>query len=141
MTVSIGRDLCEKQDLTPFSLLCRYVERNPVAAGMVSTAQGWPWSSFRAHLFRAAMLPWLDSDGLHGHLLERPVVGTRDRQRAAQQYADLVANLIGTDAPFWQEGLREEGLRQQVLLSDEAFALVMARAIGLRVQTHGAPSR
>ena len=65
--------------------LCRYVERNPVAAGMVGTAQEWPWSSYRAHVCVAATPPWLDSDGLHGYLLGRPVVGARDRQRATQQ--------------------------------------------------------
>jgi len=27
----------------------RYVERNPVAAGLVAQAQDWPWSSARAH--------------------------------------------------------------------------------------------
>lgn len=96
--------------------LCRYVERNPVAAGMVGTAQEWPWSSYRAYVCVAATPPWLDSDGLQVYLLGRPVVGARDRQRAAQQYAALVANANGTEAPFWQEGFR-----QQVFLGDEAF--------------------
>ena len=111
--------------------LCRYVERNPVAAGMVGTAQEWPWSSYRAHVCVAATLPWLDSNGLHGYLPGLPVVGARDRQRAAQQYAALVANANGTESPFWQERLRQEGLRQQVFLGDEAFVS--------RMQTLAAP--
>ena len=105
--------------------LCRYVERNPVAAGMVDTAQEWPWSSYRAHVCVAATPPWLDSDGLHGHLLGWPVASARDRQRAAQQYADLVANANGTEALFWQEGLR-----QQVFLGDEEFVSRMQALIG-----------
>ena len=33
--------------------LCRYVERNPVAAGLVATADEWAWSSDRAHVCMA----------------------------------------------------------------------------------------
>ena len=55
--------------------LCRYVERNPVAAGLVGAAGKWPWSSYRAHVCKVATPPWLDSDGLHGYLLGRPVTG------------------------------------------------------------------
>jgi putative transposase len=31
----------------------RYVERNPVRAGLVKAANEWPWSSARAHLARS----------------------------------------------------------------------------------------
>ncbi len=35
----------------PHLLACaRYVERNPVKAGLVARAEDWPWSSARAHL-------------------------------------------------------------------------------------------
>ena len=55
--------------------LCRYVERNPVAAGLVATADEWAWSSYRAHVCKAPTPSWLDSDGLHGCLLDRPMAG------------------------------------------------------------------
>ena len=71
--------------------LCRYVERNPVAAGLVAQADQWPWSSCRAHVGLAATPPWLDSDGLHGYLLGRPVDRARDRRRAGQRCAALLA--------------------------------------------------
>ena len=103
--------------------LCRYVERNPVAAGLVGAAEEWPWSSYRAHVCRVATPPWLDSHGLHGYLLGRPVTGERDRKHAAQRYAALVALVTegdGTEAPFWQTSLR-----QQVFLGDEAFVARM----------------
>ncbi|HEV2816221.1 MAG TPA: transposase [Allosphingosinicella sp.] len=32
----------------------RYVENNPVAAGLVGQAEAWPWSSARAHIWRVA---------------------------------------------------------------------------------------
>ena len=43
--------------------LCRYVERNPVAAGLVASSGDWAWSSYRAHVGgtdapRACMNRW-----------------------------------------------------------------------------------
>jgi REP element-mobilizing transposase RayT len=32
--------------------LCRYVELNPVKAGMVRSVKDWPWSSYAAHVGR-----------------------------------------------------------------------------------------
>lgn len=96
--------------------LCRYVERNPVAAGMVADAREWRWSSVRAHLGLAPTPPWLDSDGLHGYLLGRPVDGARARHRAIQLYAAMVEQTSEDDAHFWRDALRH-----QVFLGDEAF--------------------
>ena len=38
----------------------RYVERNPVRAGLVARAEDWAWSSVRAWL-QPPLLPWLDA--------------------------------------------------------------------------------
>jgi putative transposase len=108
--------------------LCRYVERNPVAAGMVPVAGDWPWSSYRAHVGQAATPPWLDSDGLHAYLLGRPATSARDRRLATQRYAALVANASPDEAPIWQAGLRG-----QVFLGDEAFVARM-QALATPVQ-------
>jgi REP element-mobilizing transposase RayT len=97
--------------------LCRYVERNPVAAKMVRQAGDWPWSSYRAHVGQVAAPRWLDSDGLHGYLLGRPAAHARDRARACQRYAALVAQSDPRDADFWNEALHG-----QIFLGDEAFA-------------------
>jgi putative transposase len=43
-----------------FLTLVRYVERNPVRAGMVSRAEDWPWSSAAAHR-RSCVRPALDA--------------------------------------------------------------------------------
>lgn len=96
--------------------LCRYVERNPVAAGIVARVGDWPWSSYRAHVGAVPTPDWLNSDGLHGHLLGYPPAGPKDRRCAAQRYAALVGEARSEDATFWQEALRG-----QVFLGDEAF--------------------
>ena len=82
--------------------LCRYVDRNPVAADLVGAAEEWPWSSCRAHVCMVATPPWLDSHGLHGYLLGRPVTGERDRKRAAQRYAGLTRAALGGRCPKTQ---------------------------------------
>jgi REP element-mobilizing transposase RayT len=76
--------------------LCRYVERNPVAAGMVQGAGEWPWSNYRAHVGQCATPGWLDSDGLHGYLLGRGVSNAQDQRLAARRYAALVASCGST---------------------------------------------
>jgi REP element-mobilizing transposase RayT len=96
--------------------LCRYVERNPVAARMVSEATDWPWSSCRAHLGQAQTPPWLDSDGVHGYLIGRPVSSVADRLTAMRLYAEQIAQAQDSDATFWHEALRN-----QVYLGDESF--------------------
>lgn len=94
--------------------LCRYVERNPVAASMVQAAADWPWSSCRAHLGLVPTPPWLDTEGLHGYLLGRAVRNAPDRRKAESLYAELVEQPVAAD--FWAQGLR-----QQVFLGDEQF--------------------
>ncbi|MGH8767841.1 MAG: REP-associated tyrosine transposase [Burkholderiales bacterium] len=94
--------------------VCRYVERNPVRAGMTRKPGAWPWSSYRAHVGQEAAPEWLDTDGLHGYLLGRAVRSAADRRRAANRYADLVA--AAADVRLW-----DSALRQQIYLGDEAF--------------------
>jgi putative transposase len=38
-------------------MVCRYVERNPVRAGLSSRAEDWPWSSARRHVARLRSAP------------------------------------------------------------------------------------
>jgi REP element-mobilizing transposase RayT len=94
--------------------LCRYVERNPVAARLVDAPQAWPWSSCQAHLGLVPTPNWLDTEGLHGYLLSRPVLGPSDTRLAIARYAELVGQAV--EAGFWQLGLRG-----QVFLGDESF--------------------
>jgi putative transposase len=113
--------------------LCRYVERNPVAAGIVKHPLDWGWSSCRAHLGLAPTPPWLDTDGLHGYLLARPVQSTADRRLAERRYAALMDQPVDSD--FWPRALR-----QQVFLGDEDFvATELRRAGGARLTSPELP--
>jgi len=94
--------------------VCRYVELNPVRARVVKAPQAWPWSSYRAHVGLEEAPPWLDTDGLHGYVLGRPVRTAAERRRAAQRYADLVA--FAADERLW-----DTALRQQIYLGNEEF--------------------
>jgi putative transposase len=107
--------------------LCRYVERNPVAAGLVREAAEWPWSSYRPHVLAAQAPSWLDVNGLHGYLLGRQVRNGADAQRAAALYAKMVRET--SDANLWQQALR-----RQVFLGDEAFVERMLQQHGERAQ-------
>ncbi|NJM10005.1 MAG: transposase [Bdellovibrionaceae bacterium] len=41
---------------------CRYVELNPVRAGMTDTPSGYPWSSYQWHAGESGEYSWLDAD-------------------------------------------------------------------------------
>jgi len=97
--------------------LCRYVERNPVAAKMVDSPGDWEWSSYRAHVGEASPPLWLDTGGLHGYLLGHAPASARDRSTAGRRYAALVEKLTKEDADLWKTGLR-----RQIFLGDEKFA-------------------
>lgn len=94
--------------------VCRYVELNPVRAGIVNEPAQWPWSSYRAHVGQVPKPEWLDSAGLHAYLLGYTARSVADERRAAQAYVELVA--AGRDVRLW-----DETLRQQIYLGDEAF--------------------
>lgn len=102
-----------------FLEVCRYVDLNPVRAGMVGPAQDWRWSSFRAHVGdkRAVIPAWLDSTSLHKQLA--PHAWRRD---GPQLYARFVAQ--GHGVRLW-----EEALSGQIFLGGEDFVQRMqARA-------------
>jgi len=94
--------------------VCRYVDLNPVRAGMVASPQDWAWSSYRALTCASRAPPWLDAATLHGALLGRTPANPAEQERAARLYADLVAT--ARDIPLWAGALR-----QQVYLGDDAF--------------------
>lgn len=101
--------------------VCRYVELNPVRAGMVATPADWAWSSYRVHVGRAAPAAWLDTPGLHGYLLGRDTASAEDVQRAQWLYAELVA--AGQGVQLW-----DEGLNRQIYLGDDDFVQRMLDA-------------
>jgi REP element-mobilizing transposase RayT len=98
--------------------VCRYVELNPVRAGMVSVPGEWAWSSYRAHVGQAAQPEWLESDGLQSYLLGRDVVSIADRANAQHLYAELVA--AGQGLELWSAALN-----RQIYLGDDEFVVRM----------------
>ena len=107
--------------------VCRYVELNPVRAGMVLEAADWPWSSYRCHVGMSASLPWLDSAGLYGYLLGQDALGTEDVARAQALYAELVQ--AGRGLQPW-----DLGLNQQIYLGDDGFVQQMLDAADSRAR-------
>lgn len=116
-------------------MVCRYVEWNPVRAGLVSEPLEWPWSSARMHLGLAATPIWLDSAALFGQVLGRDALLPADWQEARKRYATLLQQ--GRDHALWT------ALRQQIYLGDEAFVARMqaqaAGGVGLSLKAVGEP--
>jgi REP element-mobilizing transposase RayT len=110
--------------------LCRYVERNPVAAGLVGPPGDWAWSSYRAHAGQTDAPPWLDTSALFAHLLGAPPQDATECARAASLYASLV-----DDAPA--ASLWQEGLTAQIFLGDAPFVARM-QALASAAQTRAA---
>jgi putative transposase len=109
--------------------VCRYVELNPVRAGLVATVDAWPWSSYRAHIGMARGPWWLATATLHSHLLGREAMNQDDRRQARELYANAVA--AGLDADPWKLHLRQE-----IYLGEEAFvADTRARATAERLRS------
>ena len=99
--------------------LSRYVVLNPVRAGLVSDADAWRWSSYRATVGTEVPPAWLDLDGL----LDRFAGGAVAARRA---YAEFVRDGVDAASP-WQ------ALRHQVFLGDDAFVARATRVGATRV--------
>jgi REP element-mobilizing transposase RayT len=94
--------------------VCRYVELNPVRAGLVSEVVDWPWCSYAAHVGFERAPRWLATASLHGFLLGRDVSSPADQRQAEDLYAQTVA--AGRGADLWRH------LRREIFLGDESFA-------------------
>lgn len=109
---------------------CRYVDLSAQRLGLVRRSADWPWHSLGAHTGSVEAPPWLDVDGLLGHVLGRVLRGAADRRRAAERYARMLA--ADPDLNVWTH------LRHQIFLGDEAFA---ARMLALGGSAAAAPRR
>jgi len=109
--------------------VCRYVELNPVRAGLVGAVGNWRWSSYGAHIGMELAPRWLATAELHGQLLGRDVMTEADRRRARLLYADTVA--AGRAVDLWGRHLHRE-----IYLGEEPFAMEMqARASEQRLRS------
>jgi len=100
--------------------VCRYVDLNPVRAGLINEPTAWRWSSYRMHLGIDKPPTWLDSTVLLTQSLGHDMLTTHDLQKARQLYAE--ATMAGRDARLWTQLLR-----QQIYLGDDGFVGRMQR--------------
>jgi putative transposase len=113
--------------------VCRYVDLNPVRAGIVPAPGDWAWSSYRAHVGEVEPPPWLDSSPLAATLLGREPGDPASWREAGVRYAARVADQA--EAALWPGHLR-----QQVYLGDPAFVTRMQdRAGAQRLADAGVP--
>ena len=114
------RDMLVDGDAYLFNV-CRYVDLNPVRAGIVAHPADWHWSSFRANVGLDRAPEWLETrtllEGLMGTGLDRP----GDERAAMRAYESFV--LTPADTSAWKRDLRKGRF-----LGDESFE---ARAIAL----------
>ena len=93
--------------------VCRYVERNPVKAGMVATAKTYPWSSYRVRLGLAR----------NGMLDSAPLACSSREYRRFVEQAPAAA-----EEQFIRERLQRNGLTGDAVFEDD-----VERCIGLRI--------
>ena len=94
--------------------VCRYVDLNPVRAGLVDTPAQWRWSSYRAHVGNVAAPPWLATRELLEILSGEALPGAADMAGFMRRYADWVE--AGRETRLWRKALREK-----LYLGDKAF--------------------
>jgi putative transposase len=97
--------------------VCRYVELNPVRAGMVAEPAQWPWSSYAALTDQAPSPPppWLDRAAVWGYVLGEDARNDALAKKAGRAYANLVA--AGKEVALWPDHLRQQMYRIGVTAS------------------------
>ncbi len=101
---------------------CRYVDLNPVRAGMVDRPDQWKWSSYRAHVGTARQPAWLDSAFVRSVVGDIPCLDERNSELACRRYAEWVWD--GRGVRLW-----EVALKDGQYLGDDGF---VARVQALR---------
>lgn len=102
---------------------CRYVELNPVRAGMVERPEGYRWSSYRQRVADAAHYPWLD---MHPCF---EVLGATEQERRAH-YREFVYSSI----PPGEWELIREAVQRGQLTGTARFVDEVAAIIGRRIE-------
>ncbi len=85
--------------------VCRYVDLNPVRAGLVESPGQWAWSSYRSHTGSLPSPHWLGTEELHGALMGQRPQDAAETTAARRRYAEWVVS--GRDVKLWKESLRE----------------------------------
>lgn len=104
---------------------CRYVEMNPVFAGMCDDPAAYPWSSCRSRV-SAERLSWLDDDPLYLDL------GATDDERR-QKYRDFLRQSISAE----EEEVILGAVRRGQLTGGGAFVDEIATRLNRRIELRG----
>ncbi len=109
-----GRFASYAMDDTHLMVAVRYIETNPVKAGMVARAEDWPWSSARAHI-----------NGVPDRLTDVDALG-----RHVANWRAMLA--MGLEAADWDESV-ERALRSGRPLADDGWIARLEAESGARL--------
>jgi putative transposase len=124
-----GRYKSSPIETNAYLLAClRYVERNPVKAGMVENVADYEWSSYAQHSGLTEET-WLDEDPMYLSL-------GNDKSTRQQAYAVYV-NQAGSEQ---ENQLIKTALQRNQLTGSSRFVDDVERRIGLRIE-HRSPGR
>lgn len=104
---------------------CRYVELNPLRAGMVDTPANYRWSSCPAKVGRTTQ-PWLDFDPFYLSM------GNSVVQRA-KNYAAWLKETV----PEWELQRIREAVQRGQLIANGSFAQELSEKLGRRLEPRG----
>ena len=122
-----GRFKASVIDREAYLMACtRYVDLNPVRAGMVASPEHYGWSSYRARAGYGAPCAWLDSDPCYAAL-------GCDLAERQMRYRDYVAD--GETAA--DLALIRQAVRRNQLTGDRRFVEVIATKLGRRIEARG----
>lgn len=117
-----GRFKASLVDAEDYLLLChRYIELNPVRAGLVQDPGAYPWSSYRHHALGVR------DDRIRDHDLYTAL--GRELEDRQQAYRALFRSAMDDEALALIRTNTQKGL----VLGDEGFALEMEQTLGMRV--------
>lgn len=110
---------------------CRYVDLNPVRAGLVQDPADWHASSYRAHIGLSKAPPWLHSHVLLAQWMDScESTHTLREFQARKAYREWVA--AGHDVALWKDALH-----QQMFLGNTEFILAaQKKATFERMRAH-----
>jgi putative transposase len=125
-TLWSGRFKCSVIDTDSYLLAClRYVELNPIRAGIVSQPEDYRWSSYRQRLGFCED-NWIDSD---------PVTAELGRDLAAIQRA--YAKFVKASISSQEIACIRNGVTRNQLTGDDRFIDEIERQTSVRVETRG----
>lgn len=104
----------------------RYIELNPVRAHIVSSAENYPWSSYRLHVTEPTESNWLDIDPCFMALGITEIV-RRDRYK----------QFVGQAAPSGEVKLIRNALQRGQLTGAPRFVEEIEHITGLRILDRG----